>query len=144
MNTEPQPTSQLPEPARRANSRRFETVDPLRAHWPGDPFPPPLLGLPYQLVDTAAAHWLRSVGELVHCGEESLNALFAPDLIREACEHFALPEQAQTVVPFAGSYTLGSLHAGKAGASISALFAAPSIIHISRLAHAALRLDERS
>lgn len=143
MSTEPQPTSQLPESARHPDSRTFETVDPLRAHWPGAPFPPPLLGLPHQLVDTAAAHWLRSVGELVHTGEECLNALFAPDLIREACAHFALPEQAQIVVPFAGCYTLGSLHTGKAGASIASLFAAPSIIHISRLAHAALRLDQR-
>ena len=141
MNTEPQPTSQLPEPARRANSPEFETIDPLRAHWPGDPFPPPLLGLPHQLVDTAAAHRLRSVGELVHSGEECLNALFAPDLIREACQRFALPEQAQIVVPFAGCYTLGNLHAGKAGASISALFAAPSIVQIARLHYAALQLD---
>jgi hypothetical protein len=142
MSTEPQPTSRLPEPVRRTSSRTFEAVDPLRAHWPGAPFPPPLLGLPYQLVDKAAAHWLRAVGELVHSGEECLNTLFAPDLIQEACEHFALPSQAQIVVPFAGCYTLGSLHAGKAGASMSALFAAPSIIHISRLAHAALRLDQ--
>jgi hypothetical protein len=143
MSTEPKPTSQLPEPDR-TNSRRFESADPLRAHWPGAPFPPPLLGLPYQLVDQAAAHWLRRVGESVHSGEECLNNLFAPGPIRESCARFALPDQALMVVPFAGCYTLGSLHAGKAGASMSTLFAAPSIIHISRLAHAALRLEQRT
>jgi hypothetical protein len=144
MSFEPQPTSQLPDPAQRASAREFESLDPLRGHWHGAPFPPPLLGLPYQLVDKAAAHWLRSVGELIHSGEECLNTLFAPDLIHEACEHFKLPAQALIVVPYAGSYTLGSLHAGKAGASFSALFAAPDIIQISRLAHAALRLDEHT
>lgn len=144
MSTESQPTSQPPEPDRRAYSRRFETIDPLRAHWPGAPFPPPLLGLPHQLVDRAAAHWLRAVGEMVHSGEHCLNTLFSPDLIREACDRFALPAQALIIVPFAGCYTLGSLHAGKTGASISALFGAPSIIHISRLAHAALKLDQHS
>jgi hypothetical protein len=144
MSSEPQPTSQLPDPARRTNEQAFESLDPLRAHWPGAPFPPPLLGLPYQVVDVAAAHWLRSVGELIHSGEECLNTLFAPDVIQEACARYALPEQAVIVVPFAGCYTLGSLHTGKAGASISSLFAAPDIIHISRLAHAALRLDQHT
>lgn len=140
MTTDPHPTSQLPDPPQRETSRHFDTLDPVRAHWPGAPFPPPLLGLPYQVVDLAAAHWLTAVHDLVHGGEQSLNALFAESTLAEACRAFALPEEGLRVIPIAGAYTLGTLRSKDAGASLSSLFGAPSIIQISRLNHAAAQL----
>lgn len=78
--------------------------------------------------------------DLLYDGEQSLNALFSPTLIAEACRRFALPEHGLTVVPCAGMYALGTLRAKNAGASLSTLFAAPSILQIARLNHAAVHL----
>ena len=141
---EPRQTTQQPEPARPASEARFESLDPASGQWPGFPFPPPLMGMDYRPVDRAAAHWLRAVADLVHGGETNLNTLFASGPVTATCEQFDLPEAGTHVVPAAGLYTLGSLHAAKAeqaaGASLSALFAAPSIVQIARLHYAALQL----
>jgi hypothetical protein len=144
MTIEPRPTSQLPVPPRPASPERFESLDPVQGQWPGFPFPPPLMGLDYRAVDRAAAHWLRAVADLVHGGEMNLNTLFALGPVKATCDELDLPDAGMHVVPAAGLYTLGSLHAAKAGqaagASLSALFAAPSIVQIARLHHAALQL----
>ena len=144
MTIEPRPTSQLPDSTGRTASTHFESLDPLQGQWPGFPFPPPLQGLPFRVVDQASAHWLRAVADLVHSGEMNLNTLFALGPVKATCDAFDLPDAGMHVVPAAGLYTLGSLHVGTAGqaagASISALFAAPSIVQIARLRHAALQL----
>lgn len=137
---EPQPTSQLPAPTP-PKAWRFETVNSARGSWPGFPFPPPLLGIDFQTIDRAAAMQLNTVAELIHTGETDLNILFDPAPARKACAVLDLPAEGLQVVPAAALYTLGSLHAGKAGASLSALFAAPSIVQIARLRLAALQLD---
>jgi len=143
MSTEPQPTSQLPD--RASTTMQFESPDPVSAQWPGFPFPPPLLGIDYRTVDRAAGRWLRAVADLVHSGEENLNILFDHSPVTETCTELDLPAAALRVVPAAGLYALGSLHAGPpekaVGASLSALFAAPSLVQIVRLRAAARKLD---
>jgi hypothetical protein len=137
---DPQPTSQLPALARKS-AKHFESLDPVRGAWPGFPFPPPLMGIDFNIVDKAAALHLSTVADLVHSGEMSLNSLFAQEPVDQACTSLRLPPAGLRVVPAAALYTLGTLHGGRAGASLSALFAAPSIIQIARLRHAALQLD---
>jgi hypothetical protein len=139
MSTEPQPTQQ---PARHTSGRRFETLDPVRACWPGAPFPAPLLGADYRLLDGAAGAWLRIAADLVLDGEENLNILFAPGPVTQVRARFGLPEQALPLIPAAGLFTLGSLRTRQAGASISSLFALPTILQIARLDQAALLLGD--
>lgn len=138
--SEPEPTSQL-SPATRKAGEHFEALDPVRGAWPGFPFPPPLMGIDFRTVDQAAAVHLSAVADLVHSGETSLNSLFERGPVELACDRLNLPAEGLQVVPAAALYTLGSLHAGKAGVSLSALFAAPSIVQIARLRLAALQLD---
>lgn len=139
MSTEPQPTRQ---PAHRTEGWRFETLDPVRGCWPGAPFPPPLLGVDYRLLDRAAGAWLRIVADLVLDGEQNLNALFAPGPVMQVHARFELPEQALQLIPAAGCYALGSLRARQTGASMSSLFALPAILQVARLDQAALLLGD--
>jgi hypothetical protein len=139
MSTKPQ---QTPPPARRTARPRFETPDPVSGCWPSAPFPPPLLAVDHRLVDRAAGAWLRIVADLVLDAGENLNALFAQDPVRGVRERFALPEEALPVITAAGCFTLGSLRARQAGASLSSLFALPAILQIARLDQAALLLGE--
>ena len=140
MNMEPPPTSQPSAPARRAVRQRFETLDPVRGGcWPPAPFPPPLLGLDHRLLDKAAGHWLRQMADLILDGED-LNVLFAAEPVEATCDYLSLSPEYLRVVFAAGCFTLGSLRAGKTGASLSAIFARQSIMQVARLDHAALQL----
>ena len=139
MSTQPQ----SPQPhSRRAARRRLETRDPVSGCWPNPPFPPPLLGVDYRLVDRAAGAWLRIVADRVLDGGQDLNALFTPEPVTDVRERLALPEAAMPVITAAGCFTLGSLRSRQAGASLSSLFALPLILQIARLDQAALLLGE--
>ena len=108
--------------------------------WPGFPFPPPLMGLSWQTVHAAAAHWLRTVADLLDEGDMNLNVLFAAGPIALTCEAFGLPtENAGRVVTAAGLYTVGALSPQP---MLTALFAAPTGLHPARLRQAADALDE--
>jgi hypothetical protein len=139
MSIKPQPPTQ---PSRRAARRRFETLDPVSGCWPSPPFPAPLLGVDYRLLDRAAGAWLRIVADLILDGHDNLNALLAPEPAMQVRERFALPEEATPVVTAAGCFTLGSLRSRQAGASISSLFARQTILQVARLDQAALLLGE--
>lgn len=108
--------------------------------WPGFPFPPPLMGLSWQTVHAAAAHWLRALADLLECGELNLNILFSAGSITATCEAFGLPsESAGKVVTAAALYTLG---ATSPQPTLTAVFAAPAGLHPARLRQAADELDQ--
>ena len=107
--------------------------------WPGFPFPPPLMGLSWQTVHAAAAHWLRMVADLLEGGDMNLNVLFAAGPTALTCEAFGLPtENAGRVVTAAALYTVGALSPQP---TLTALFAAPEGLHPARLRQAADALD---
>jgi hypothetical protein len=139
MSITPQPSMQH---SRRAARRRFETLDPTSGCWPRPPFPAPLLGMDYRLLDRAAGAWLRIVADRILDGHENLNVLLAPEPVMQVRERFTLPEAALPLVTAAGCFTLGSLRYRQAGASISSLFARPELLQVARLDQAALLLGE--